>query len=384
MRILFVTPYYLPDLRFGGPPQKIHSIARGLAARGHQVNVATFDHTNRAATEETEVEGIRVCYIPWMGRGLRQVPTNIATIRNEVAQAQIVHGYGLYNFVCPAAAFVSNRAGVPFVLEPLGMYPARARSQVAKRAYNLVITKWLMRSTAAVVAASANEVKELGAIIDKQKIVLRRNGIDVAAFAELPNGDSLRDRWNIRSDEKVVLFIGRLSPIKNLEELILAFDKSELPNARLILVGPPEPAYEARLHAMIHARRLESRVLLAGPLYGQDQRAALGLADLFVLPSSFESFGNAAAEAVAAGVPVVVTETSGIAPLIHGRAGLAVPLGADNLASGIRTMLDREKRQPFIAKMEEVKRDLSWDEPIAQTERLYENIIRNTKLGRGE
>ncbi len=106
-----------------------------------------------------------------------------------------------------------------------------------------------------------------------------------------------------------------------------------------------------------------------------NQRAALNLADLFVLPSTYESFGNAAGEAVAAGVPVLLTETCGIAPVIHGRAGLAVPLGIDNLAGGMRVMLDPVTRDQFLVKRGEVKRDLSWDERIAQTEELYREIL---------
>ncbi len=108
----------------------------------------------------------------------------------------------------------------------------------------------------------------------------------------------------------------------------MAFAQANLPKARLVLVGPAEEGqYEARLRSLITGRAIAGRVLMPGPLYDDEQRAALASADLFVLPSLNESFGNAAAEAVAAGVPVLLTDTCGIAPLIHQRAGLAVPLG---------------------------------------------------------
>lgn len=402
MRILFVTPYYLPDLQFGGPPRKIHSIARGLARVGHTVRVLTFNHAERAARDEREMDGISVQYVPWRGRGLRQFPTSWARIRAQIERAEIVHCYGIYNLLCPIAARLSKSARTPFVIEPLGMYPPRARNQVAKQAYNLTISRWLMRSAAAVVAASANEAKELRAIAKERKIVCRRNGIDVDAFASLPDGAHLRAGWQIQPGEKVVLFVGRISPIKNLEQLVLAFAKAAIPSARLVLVGPAEAAYEARLSELIASHGLGQRVTLAGPLYEQDQKAALRLADLFVLPSSYESFGNAAAEAVAAGVPVLLTDTCGIAPLIHGRAGMAVPLGVDSLADGLRQMLSPEVSRNAVredeaglsssgceamaglsnqmtGRREDVKRELSWDEPIRQTEELYQRVIRNRK-----
>ena len=262
------------------------------------------------------------------------------------------------------------------------MFPPRAKNQMAKRLYNSVFTRWLLHRASAIVAASANEAQELSTRADRARIVVRRNGIDVDAFASLPSGEYLRERWGIGSSELIVLFVGRVSPIKNLEDLILAFSRANIPNARLVLVGPlPERTYESSLRALIQRCGLETRVIVAGPLYHEEQRAALNLADFFVLPSSYESFGNAAAEAVAAGVPVLLTDTCGIAPIIHERAGLAVPLGIESFATGLRTMSDPEKRRDLVAKTEEVKRELSWDEPITQTERLYEEIIRRPDSG---
>jgi len=130
-----------------------------------------------------------------------------------------------------------------------------------------------------------------------------------------------------------------------------------------------------KLHSIVSERQLERRVTFAGPLYEEEQRAALGLADLFVLPSLNESFGNAAGEAVAAGVPVLLTNTCGIAPLIDGRAGLAVPLGVESLAEGLKVMLDPAQRDALTAQRERVKWELSWDDPVRQTEQLYQRII---------
>ena len=130
-----------------------------------------------------------------------------------------------------------------------------------------------------------------------------------------------------------------------------------------------------KLHSIVSERQLERRVTFAGPLYEEEQRAALGLADLFVLPSLNESFGNAAGEAVAAGVPVLLTNTCGIAPLIDRRAGLAVPLGVESLAEGLKVMLDPAQRDALTAQRERVKWELSWDDPVRQTEQLYQRII---------
>src|SRR5205823_8556264 len=88
-----------------------------------------------------------------------------------------------------------------------------------------------------------------------------------------------------------------------------------------------------------------------------------------------ESFGNSAGEAVAADVPVLLTNTCGIAPLIDQRAGLAVSLGVKSLAEGLKVMLDPAQRAVLTARRQYVKRELSWDAPIQQTIELYEGIV---------
>jgi glycosyltransferase involved in cell wall biosynthesis len=375
MRLLFVTPFYHPEHKFGGPPRKIHSLASGLVGRGHEVRVVTFHSERPAGVERISIDGVDVDYLPWVGRGLKQWPKKLARIDDAVDWAELVHCYGIYNFLCPLAARAARKRGKPFVLETLGMYPARTGRALAKRLYNRMVTRSMASNAAALVATSEAEVRDLETLASKQKIVYRRNGVDVERFQTLPSGDDLRSRWGIKAEEKIVLSIGRLSPIKNLEQFIIAFGRANVANTRLVLVGPGEPDYEKQLHAVVTHEKLGSRVIFAGPLYDDDQKAALGLADLFVLPSINESFGNAAGEAVAADVPVILTDTCGVAPLIDGRAGIAVPLGVDSLVQGLRRMLNPAVRDQMTARREEVKRELSWDKPIRQTEELYAGVL---------
>jgi len=122
MRILQVTPYYFPELKFGGPPEKIHALSRGLTTLGYEVEVITFHSEDRwLATRET-VDGIPVQYLRWIGRGTRQVPLSVSRLSRAVAKADVVHCHGLYNLLCPLAARCARQRLCPFVIEPLGMY----------------------------------------------------------------------------------------------------------------------------------------------------------------------------------------------------------------------------------------------------------------------
>jgi glycosyltransferase involved in cell wall biosynthesis len=377
VKILQITNTYYPELQFGGPPLKIHALSQGLVQRGHTVTVITFDSQQRRQCGRKSFDGVTVQYLPWRGWGLRQWPTNRALLAEAIGAADVVHCYGLYNILCPLAVSQARRQGRPVLIEPLGMYQPRARNQFVKRLYHRFVTRRMFHQTAAVIATSPAELAELTAAVGDTKLVLRGNGIDVAAFQNLPASASFRHRLQLAPDDRVILYVGRISPIKNLEELVRAFARAALSSCKLILAGPEaEPDYAARLRELIRSLKLQGQVILAGALFGTDKLAALAAADLFVLPSLAESFGNAAAEAVAAGVPVLLTDTCGIAPMIHERAGLAVPLGVESLATGLKLMMnDAGQPTSLTRRRAEVIKELSWEEPLNEMERIYREVL---------
>jgi glycosyltransferase involved in cell wall biosynthesis len=377
MRILQVTSVYYPELQFGGPPQKIHALSRGLAERGHQVQVVTLAQSQRSANHQATVEGILVQYLPWVGRRAWQAPLGWRPLVEAVRWAEVVHGYGLYNLVCPLAAWQAQRHGIPFVLEPQGMAVARAGNVPLKRFYHRSLTAFMLRRAAYIIATSQAEAADLSATTPPDRLIVRRNGIELDQFHSLPAGDSFRRQHGIPDAAPLALFVGRISPIKNLEMLLRAFAQIDVPDARLALVGPSlEPEYAAHLHAVCAELAVNDAVVFTGSLYGAAKLAALAAADLFVLPSLFESYGNAAAEAVAAGLPVLLTDTCGIAQQIHGRAGLSVPVDQAAMASALGTLLiDVSQRATVMRHRSDVLAELSWREPLDQMERLYQGVI---------
>jgi glycosyltransferase involved in cell wall biosynthesis len=382
MRILFVTPYYHPEFKFGGPPKRIHSLSIGLRRRGHEVSVITFDSERPAARCRATYDGITVQYIPWLGWRLRQMPTRTRELHSAMQESDIVHSYGLYNLLCPLAGWLASRHSVPFLLEPMGMFVPRVASIEAKKIFHALVIRPMARKAARIVATSALEFDELRSLAPSSKLVLRRNGVDLISFRDLPPRNLMRNQWRIPAESKLVLYLGRISRKKNLLELVHAFDEAGLADAHLVIAGPvSETDYFGELQREISHRTSAKRIILREPVYGDELRAALSAADLFVLPSLNENFGNSAAEAVAANVPVLLTDTCGIAPIIHGRAGLAIPLGVAALTEGLVQMLDPDFRRRMTEGREDVKRELSWDEPIQQTEELYERVIAEGKRG---
>ena len=138
---------------------------------------------------------------------------------------------------------------------------------------------------------------------------------------------------------------------------------------------------QTRLADMAAQLGVASQVQFTGAIFGEAKWAAYGDADVFVLPSQNENFGNTAAEAVAAGTPVVVTEQCGIAPLLADVAGLVVPHDAEALARAIKAVTgDPELHARLAAGCSVVTARLGWEEPVREMEALYNKLAIKTAL----
>jgi glycosyltransferase involved in cell wall biosynthesis len=391
MRILKTTQTYYPYLRMGGPPLKVRGIANALARSGHEVTVLTAclrhdaDVPLNAATRMTQSgawisqdRGVESIYLPTLSsyRATTVNPRVIKFCLTRLREFDVVHIYGLYDLIGAPVGWFCRRRHIPYVLEPLGMFGPKIRSHRKKRLYRRLIGKALLRGAAAVVATSETEQRELleGGIVP-EKIILRRNGIDLTEFSNLPARDAFRRKLGVDVNQPLILFLGRLSFIKGLDLLVQAFAQVD-PNALLVLAGPDDDdGCVKKVWALVDELKLHGRVIQSAPLYGDEKLEALVAADVFVLPSRYESFGNAAAEAMACGTPVLVTEECGIAPLVENRAGVVVPCDNQELAAGLRRMLgDRSLLAELRSGCQTVAQNLSWDEPVKTMESLYRRV----------
>lgn len=391
MRILKVSATYFPFLEKGGPPVKVRALARGLEARGHQVTVLTADLGEAAGTplrpspygRSYEEGGVEAVYLQSRPR-FRSVAWHRGRerfCRERLGAYDVAHVYGLYDLLGPAVAAHCRARGIPYVVEPIGMFRPITRSIWLKRAYHRLWGKRLVAGAARVIATAEQELEELvGEGVPREKIVLRRNGVEPPD--ELPARGTFWAERKLPERHKRILFLGRLVGKKSPELLLEAFFRlmSRKPalDAHLVFAGPDEgEGMLRRLKAGVARRGLEERVSFVGPLYGQEKWAAYRDADVFVLPSQNENFGNTAAEAVAAGVPVILTETCGIAPLLANRAGMVVPHDAEAIAGALAELLGNEPlRRRLAAGCAAVLPQLGWEEPVGQMEGLYAELLR--------
>ena len=397
MRILNVTQSYAPFFEFGGPPVKVRALAEGLARRGHQVSVLTTDWGLEQRFEKTpkeapasegpygrarEIGGVAVVYLAkWLHyRAASWNPGLRKYLRAELKNFDVAHIFGLYDLLGPGTAAECRKHGIPYVIEPIGMYLPIVRNLWLKRIYHRFLGREMVEGASLVVATAEQERRELvSGGIAKEKILLRRNGVDSPSV--LPERGSFREEFEIPANAKLVLFLGRLSEKKSPDLLLKAFagatgsGPGRGRRADLAFVGPDETGMKARLRKMAKSFGLGERVHFSDALEGEAKWQAYRDADIFVLPSQNENFGNTAAEAVAAGTPVIVTDQCGIAPLLKDVAGMVVKHDEKDLRGALARLLeDNGLRTKLKDGCKIAYHRLDWEEPLAEMEAAYQSL----------
>jgi glycosyltransferase involved in cell wall biosynthesis len=314
LRVLHVTPYFAPAFRYGGPPRSILGLCRALGNAGVDVEVFTTTANGSkplpAAPEGTEYDGVRVRYFPlaWPERYWRAAGLGEALGR-ALADADLVHVHGLWNMTGATAITHARAAGRPYVLSPRGMLQPAAmkRNRAMKFAAYWGFERAHLHEASFLHATSTVEADQLARY--GPPVVSIANGVTplVASAGAL---ERLRDRAMLEADDEVVLFLGRLHPIKRLDLLAAAFATVHRarPRARLVIAGPDEGGYRQRIEPLFAPVASVTRWL--GAVDAETTAALFAASRVLVQCSDSESFGMSVAEALTAGLPVVVTNRS--------------------------------------------------------------------------
>jgi glycosyltransferase involved in cell wall biosynthesis len=291
-----------------------------------------------------------------------------AALRREAPRADLLHAHAVFLWPTRAAVAAARAAGRPCVISPRGMLVREliaARSRIAKRLWIALVERANLRAAAAIHATSAHErdaLLELG-LGPLPRIEVIPNGVDLPPSPPPPPA------------ARRVLFLGRLSPEKQVDRLLAAM--AAVPAATLDVLGPDPAGLAPGLARQADALGIAGRVRFAGATDAAGVQAALAACDVLVLPSRSENFGNVVAEAMAMARPVVATERVGAAALVRrAAAGRVVDDTPAALARAISGLLDApaEAAAAGAAGRAFVARELSWDAVARSMRALYAEL----------
>ena len=354
MKILQVTNFFKPSWEAGGPPRVVYEISKKLVERGHEVTVYTTDgfkqRLNVEKNKPVDVDGIRTYYFRNLSNYLARnllLPTPYylpLVARKEIKKFDIIHIHEYRTLLGVVVHHYAKKYNVPYILQAHGTLPRIMAKQKLKKLYDNLWGNKILRDAAKLIALTEIEIeqyKKMG--VDEDKIEVVPNGINLAEYENLPEKGKFRRKYGIKDDEKIILYLGRIHKIKGLDILVDAFAEliKEINNVRLVIVGPDD-GFLSRLEKQIEGIGVSDKVLLTGPLYREEKLEAYVDADVFVLPSRYESFGKVVLEAFACGVPAIVTDRCAITKFVDGKAGYVVEYDREQLKNRIVKVLMRK------------------------------------------
>jgi glycosyltransferase involved in cell wall biosynthesis len=424
MHILHVTPYYKPAYAFGGVVRAVEGLAQALLQRGHRVTVLTTDAYDLAypytGALESDEQGVRVVRVRNAVYALRRY--NLSTPLSMRARAaallsdvDVVHLHELRTVEALLVAPLAYQRGIPIVLSPHGTLPISTGRGGLKRLWDRLLSPVVMRRVAAVVGLTDDETSQARTFVERTAYRKGRgdpsgrpynatilfatipNGVDVnvsteckvqSAEEETASNDNTQHRIpktqnpelrtensELRTQNKslvTVLFMGRLHARKGVEILARAFMQANVPNSRLVIAGPDEGMLPTLQALAVQDKRIE----LVGFLDGDARLNALAQADVFALPATGEGLSMALLEAMAAGIPLLISPGCNLPEADRAGAAVIVLPEVEPLAEALRTLLtDAERRQ----RMGEAARRLAlerfgWDKIAAQWEAAYASL----------
>jgi glycosyltransferase involved in cell wall biosynthesis len=350
---------------------------RRLVERGHTVDVVTttlVDLATRPGPQSStaSVDGATVHYLgtPLHYRWMGITPALPVRLR-RLPRPDVVHVFGFRDPVTTLTAAWCRRRGIPYVFEPLGMFRPRLRKVWLKGALDASLYRGVASGASLVLCASPRERDDIVACgVPPVRVRVRGNGFPAPLDPSSPLGSDLRASLGIAPDARVVLYVGRIASGKGIEHLLAVARR--LPYVHVVLAGPDD---RHGVTALVRAAQANGRVHLLGQSDGPPTDL-YRQADVFVLASDGESFGLVAAEAAAAGTPVVVSDRCGIAPFFHEGEALVVPATEDAVVAAVQSVLgDDSLRQQLSSGGVEAARRNSWDHVTDLQEKLYREAI---------
>jgi glycosyltransferase involved in cell wall biosynthesis len=375
-RVLHVVPS-VSALR-GGTSSAIWTTLRALRLRGIVADLVTTDDDGAMKRLDVPLGRFADCN----GNPIRYFPRQLSTyaisgpllawLNRHVQDYDVVHTHGLFTFAPVAAAFVARLQQVPYVMCPHGTlerWCLRSGRAFFKRTSLRLVEGPLLAGADRVHFTSQSEFDQARELGCPMKAAVFPLGLEIEPAARSLHGVG---RGN-------VLFLSRIDAKKGLDLTLDAFAKvlQRWPDAVLQIAGEGPEEVKASLRAQARCLGIEASLRWLGFVAGRDKQALLAQASVFVLPSWSENFGVAVAEAMAAGVPVVVTHAVGISELVaQSGAGCVIERSASALQAAIVDLLaDPTKRQTMGAGgIAAVREQLSLETFGTRLAALYEQM----------
>ncbi|MCK4258585.1 MAG: glycosyltransferase family 4 protein [Halanaerobiales bacterium] len=352
MQILTFSPEY-PPLQVGGLARHVHSLSEALVEAGHQVTVIT--QMTSGADEREILNGVEIIRINPLFINAPDYASYILQVNFEMAQVagrlfakgrnfDLIHGHDW--LVIMAARTLKHQQKIPVVMTVHATEHGRNHGIHNELQRYINDLEWLSCYEAWRIICCSNYMKqELKYLfqVPEDKIDIIENGVRIEDFT-LNVSKGFRDKY-AHLDEKMIFFVGRLVQEKGVQVLIEAIPEIllEYPKTKFVIAG--KGPKQGELKYLASKLGIYDRIYFTGFIDDEIRNNLYQTCDLAVFPSMYEPFGIVVLEAMAAKVPVLVTNVGGLGEIVEdGVNGIKVHQGSSHeLALGILRVLKDPK-----------------------------------------
>jgi len=383
MHIIQVTPRFPPAI--GGVEEHVYQISLELLKRGHNVTVITSNEVDgKIYPLQMEVmQGIHVYRLPlFMPKLLREL-WFIPDIRRifRRLRGDVVHAHGYRCLSSCIAVYLAHSKHIPTVLTPHGIYPPRSFvNALLKSIFDRTLGRLLLSFSDRIIALSEHNVRlilQIGA--PTKNIVIVPNGVNIDEYMKLQRSKKILDE--LGSDGPVLLYIGRIDWNKRLEKVVesMPLILKEFPSAKFVIVGPDYAKYTNQLLDLAKKLKVEHSLVITGKVPRKKLLEFYSMANVFLLPSSYEGFGLSMLEAISGKIPVIASPSGGPGDILtHGVDALLLeePTPEEIFKSVYAVLTDQELRETLVKNaFEVVKKKYTWKSVVDELELIYKQLI---------
>lgn len=360
----------------------MRDLAAALGRLGAPVRVCAAECIGRPSVGDIFERPTRWVAAPgrWLG-GLSVAPRLKPILEREIAAADVVHNHSVWMLPNSYASRIAARLKKPVVFTAHGTLEPWALSHSAwkKRLAGWAFQNRDLERAACVHVNSHAEALGIRAYGLRQPVAVIPNGVNDAFLGPLPERRRFERAFPAVAGRRILLFMGRLHRKKGLEPLLRAWARlAPRFDDWVLAIAGPDAGFEADVRRLIQQLGLTGAAVLTGSLEGEGRLEALGAADAFVLPSFSEGFSMAVLEAMAAGLPVLLTAGCNFAEAVDRNAAIEAECSIDGVEAALRRMLsfgDDELARMGRSAKALVAAGYTWPRVAQQTLRLYSWLV---------
>jgi glycosyltransferase involved in cell wall biosynthesis len=402
LKLLAITSYYKPAYGYGGPVRCDSALLESLAQSGVDITVITTnangpEKLNVPLLTPLEVGGVKVIYCP-----VKPVPgsdfyspTQIKLAKQHILQNDIVDLQILWGYAARPISQYCKKHKIPYFstlhgqLMDYAMHHAGWIKKLKKQLFLVLVGYGYLNGAQALHCTSELEIANLRAYPIHAPTFMVPNCMDVHSFQDLPTRGQLRSKYLIPEDALVIVMIGRIHSKKNPQiavSALIAAQKMSM-NAHLLIVGPDQQNLQPSLNKQASQAGCADRLHFTGLLQKDGLLQAMSDADLLIMPSASDSenFGMSAAECMAAGLPILVTENIPVGVWAkQAGAGETAPCNEVDFSNAVVVLLSKPAQLKAMGQNGKVAAAMHFDHKVVAKE-IYnqlEQIIRSSQAAR--